>query len=194
MIRYVKRTTFFLLYILASGCAGGPEPPPVNAIPKPVPEVVTTEDIRYLFAEMRGSYDQHPNKIAEIASYLRSREIPYGRCIGIYFDDPDAVAEPDLRWQIGFELLDDADYRGKGLKIRILPGGRTVRVESNVAHLASHGLYSEVWFLERNYVQVRPSRTVYHLGSEDPLETRVTILYPVIARSREIPILTRSTL
>ena len=161
----------------------------------PEMEIVELPESRVVLKEVIGDFSKHPVEIEKLQSFLKSKGIKGGKCLGIYPDDPDGVHTSNLNWKIAFEVplnqgaLDSDEYT-----LTTIKGGTALVVKSNVKNSATHGLYCKVWLLEHNFVQTESTRMIYHFDSNIPEDQSTTIIFPVIKRARNIPVITASTI
>ncbi len=195
----MKKGTLLLLLLLLMSCnpskhiEGSGQLKADKLIPK-----MSIEELRgstMVISEVRGSFQQHPEIIENLRSYLQEQGITTKSCVGIYPEDPDAVPASELDWKVGFEVTrDDIRIDTNEYKVESITGGTALVVESSVKNSAIHGLYCKVWLLEHNYVQTQATRMIYHFDSQNPEEQLTTIIFPIVKRTRDIPVITKSTL
>lgn len=195
----MKNGTFFLLLLSVMACnfpkhtEGSDQRKVDQLIPKM--SIEELQEATMVISEVEGSFQQHPEIIENLRSYLQRQGIAAKNCVGIYPEDPDAVPASELNWKVGFELTrDDIQIDANEYKVETIPGGTALVVESSVKNSAIHGLYCKVWLLEHNYVQTQPTRMIYHFDSQNPEEQSTTIIFPIVKRTRDIPVITKSTL
>ncbi|MCO6478275.1 MAG: GyrI-like domain-containing protein [Phaeodactylibacter sp.] len=152
-------------------------------------------DTRFLYLPVTGGYHKHLESIQKLSAFLEQAGIPGKNCTGIYPEDPDAVPAERLDWEIGFEVPEDTPAPETGeFKTRTLEGATALVVKSSVQNSAAHGIYCKIWLLEHGYVQTQPTRMIYHMDSDVPEEQSTTIIFPVVKRTRDIPVITGCTL
>ena len=90
------------------------------------PVTVRTEaPIRLAALPHKGAYHEISRAFQKLTAVMASRDLfrNAGRMIAVFYDDPQSVAEPDLRSQAGFEIKGKADLSAP-LEEVTLPGGR----------------------------------------------------------------------
>ena len=109
-------------------------------------EIRELPDTKIVLRQVTGSFERHPAEIEQLQAFLAEKGIETKACLGIYPDDPDAVAPENLHWQIAFEVPADQDSLNSAqYQLEDLPGGTALVVNSSVALSATHGLYCKVW-------------------------------------------------
>lgn len=73
---------------------------------------------RLAASEHRGDYQMIGNTFAQLQIWFAARSLPMTRSFGIYFDDPESVAEKDLRAEAG--LVTNAQIADESGKIRVV--------------------------------------------------------------------------
>lgn len=201
-MKYLKILTLSLL-VIACGTGPGKETKdevsengdtPMGEL---VPKMAIKElpPIQFLYMPVNGDFRKHPEVISKLTAYIDSREFEGKNCTGIYPEDPDAVRSENLDWEIGFEVPEGVKIEeSEGFKIRTLEGATALVVNSSVKNSPIHGLYCKVWLLEHGYVQTQPTRMIYHMDHNTPELQSTTIIFPVVKRTRDIPVITTSTL
>jgi AraC family transcriptional regulator len=81
--------------------------------------------IRLAALPHKGAYFEISRAFQKLSAVMVSRDLfrHAGRMIAVFYDDPQSVAEPDLRSHAGFELTSDADLAAP-LEDVTLPAGR----------------------------------------------------------------------
>jgi AraC family transcriptional regulator len=81
--------------------------------------------IRLAALPHKGAYFEISRAFQKLSAVMASRDLfrHAGRMIAVFYDDPQSVAEPDLRSHAGFELTSDADLAAP-LEDVTLPAGR----------------------------------------------------------------------
>ena len=90
------------------------------------PVTIRTEPpIRLAALPHQGAYHEISRAFQKLSAVMASRDLfrSAGRMIAVFYDDPQSVAEPDLRSHAGFELNNPADLAAP-LEAVTLPGGR----------------------------------------------------------------------
>ena len=90
------------------------------------PVAIRTEPpIRLAALPHKGAYFEISRAFQTLSAVMASRDLfrSAGRMIGVFYDDPQSVAEPDLRSQAGFEIKGSVDLSAP-LEEVTLPGGR----------------------------------------------------------------------
>lgn len=90
------------------------------------PITIRTEaPIRLAALPHRGAYFEISRAFQKLSAVMASRDLfrSAGRMIGVFCDDPQSVAEADLRSRAGFEVKSQADLSAP-LEEVTLPGGR----------------------------------------------------------------------
>lgn len=99
-------------------------PPPRRAPMHPV-TIRTEPPIRLAALPHKGAYHEISRAFQKLSAVMASRDLfrNAGRMIAVFYDDPQSVAEPDLRSHAGFELTGPADLAAP-LEAVALAGGR----------------------------------------------------------------------
>jgi AraC family transcriptional regulator len=99
-------------------------PPPRRDLMHPV-EIRTEVPIRLVALPHQGAYHEISRTFQKLSAVMASRDLfrNAGRMIAVFYDDPQSVAEADLRSHAGFELTKAADLSAP-LEDVTLPGGR----------------------------------------------------------------------
>lgn len=90
------------------------------------PVAIRTEPpIRLAALPHKGAYFEISRAFQTLSAVMASRDLfrSAGRMVGVFYDDPQSVAEPDLRSQAGFEIKGPVDLSSP-LEEITLPGGR----------------------------------------------------------------------
>ena len=197
----MKKAVLFILTLLVFACNDKKQAQTneqaLNISNELVPKMSIQKlpDTKMVAHNVTGNFKKHPEVIENLRAYLVSNGIEGTKCIGVYPSDPDAVKGEDLNWKIGFEVSSEiTSIESDMYNLETLKGETALIVESSVKNATTHGVYSEIWLLEHNYVQVQPSRMLYHFDSDNPEEQSTTIIYPVKKRTRNIPVITIGTL
>ncbi|WP_425391591.1 GyrI-like domain-containing protein [Ekhidna sp.] len=201
----MRHTKILTLILLAFACGTGPgkesngeiSKTPDNSTSELVPkmEIKVLPATQIIYMTNKGSFNQHPEVIFTFSGYIESLDWDVKNYIGIYPEDPDAVSNEELDWELGFEVPDDVNVDElERFKVKTLEGTTALVVNSSVKNSPIHGLYCKVWLLEHGYVQTQPTRMIYHMDNEQPELQSTTIIFPVVKRTRDIQVITTSTL
>jgi AraC family transcriptional regulator len=90
------------------------------------PVTIRTEPaIRLAAVPHKGAYFEVSRAFQKLSAVMASRDLfrNAGRMIAVFYDDPQSVAEPDLRSHAGFEITGRSDLSAP-LEDVTLPGGR----------------------------------------------------------------------
>lgn len=95
-----------------------PKRPHAQAMPYRV-EIAPFAGARLAAIAHRGDYQKINNSFARLQIWFAARDLPFTRSFGIYFDDPESVAEKDLRAEAGLETTGEIPQSGAVRERRI---------------------------------------------------------------------------
>ncbi len=148
----------------------------------PVVSIITSQPVKYEYKEMRGSYSQHTEMINYLLTVAKEANSP--AIFAVYPDDPDLVAESELKWQIGFELPTHKQINS-GLLTRNIEKSLIAKLPSNVLETPRDGKKLLAWIDLNGYVQTKPTMVRFPLNElESNLKNPVIeIIIPIAKRS-----------
>jgi hypothetical protein len=136
-----------------------------------------------LVRNVEGGYSQHAAIARSLLAAARAGCGAEGVVYGVYPQDPDAVPESQLRWQLGYRMKAGTRCRRATLTDLALerhPAEQVARLQTSLADARQAGLSLFHWLADSGYVQTGPTRMEYR-GDGGPA-TRVVILLPVRLR------------
>ena len=87
-------------------------------------QVKEFSDMRVAFLSRTGSYDQIPEAMGSLMSWIFNRGIqPSGPPMGIYYNSPESVSPDELRWDVAIPVPEDIEGEDE-IAVRVLPGGK----------------------------------------------------------------------
>jgi len=132
------------------------------------------EAYRIVCLPHQGAYDKISQTIREVKRQLADHEDQLGPPCAVYQDDPEQVAEDELRGLAGFVLRGDVPVRGR-LEVRAIPR-RLVLVARFKGHPAVAAMKNypamHVWMEEHGCEAVGPAVEFYHA---DEVECEIPI-------------------
>ncbi|MBL9075499.1 AraC family transcriptional regulator [Tabrizicola sp.] len=96
----------------------------------------------------KGAYFEIARAFEKLSAVMASRDLvgSAGRMIAVFYDDPQSVAEPDLRSHAGFEIRGQADLSAP-LEEVTLPGGRQAVLTYKGPYAGLPAAYDELFGL-----------------------------------------------
>lgn len=113
------------------------------------PVTIRTEGpIRLAALPHQGAYHEISRAFQKLSAVMASRDLfrSAGRMIAVFYDDPQSVAERDLRSQAGFEITGQADL-SVPLEEVTLPGGRQAVLTYKGPYAGLPAAYDELFGL-----------------------------------------------
>jgi AraC family transcriptional regulator len=128
------------------------------------PVAIRTEaPIRLAAVPHKGAYFEISRAFQKLSAVMASRDLfrNAGRMIAVFYDDPQSVAEPDLRSHAGFEITGRSDLSAP-LEEVALAGGRQAVLTYNGPYAGLPAAYSASGCLSpaRNPPIPHPSRSI----------------------------------
>jgi hypothetical protein len=172
-----------------------------------------------LFSEHKGSYQQHPDAFPKLMEYAYKNYHPIGVCMGLYPDDPDAIAEVDLKWKVGIRVLplkqngQPSDFKSEDpfavnatmeelsipvtdltkpkspYELETLPKVSVIYVVTTVEKAGIDGLAMNAWLTINGYVQTGTTRMEFAMQKVEPMKMPVKISIPVVKRKSGLSLL-----
>ncbi len=108
----------------------------------------TEGPIRLAALPHQGAYHEISRAFQKLSAVMASRDLfrSAGRMIAVFYDDPQSVAEPDLRSQAGFEIKGQADLSAP-LEEVTLHGGRQAVLTYKGPYAGLPAAYDELFGL-----------------------------------------------
>src|SRR5687767_8379518 len=133
--------------------------------------------------EIKGSFAQHPAVLGELRRFLSDEKVPtIGPVMGVYPMDPDVVPDGELRWQVAVPVSVSVRLRSPD-SLAVLAAGEVASLDSTVGDSHHDGLIMKKWVIDNGFVQVAPTRMLFHdLDNADPFAAKTTIVFPVKRR------------
>jgi AraC family transcriptional regulator len=113
------------------------------------PVTIRTEaPIRLAVLPHKGAYFEISRAFQKLSAVMASRDLfqSAGRMIAVFYDDPQSVAEPDLRSHAGFEITGLSDLSAP-LEEVTLPGGRQAVLTYKGPYAGLPAAYDELFGL-----------------------------------------------
>lgn len=136
-------------------------------------ETKTIEPMAVMSLSFTGSYNQTAEKLDELVAWVLRAGRPYsGPPMAIYYDDPEKVAEADLRAEALVPMGEQCDG-GDDIVRKELPGAEVATALHQGAYAGIGAVYKEIfgWIAENGYryVEEAGTREIFHkvLGEVD---------------------------
>jgi AraC family transcriptional regulator len=140
-------------------------------------EILTksTEKMTIIYLDHAGPYDQTGPVFGQVAGYAAKNELT-GQIVGIYYDDPAAVAPENLRCEIGI-VVPEGTMPDSGFGIQEIPARKVAYATLKGAYdkIAEDYPYMFEWIERKGYKVAGPLMEVYLKGGPDvPPEELIT--------------------
>ncbi|MEM7472342.1 MAG: AraC family transcriptional regulator [Pseudomonadota bacterium] len=166
-----------------------------GALPKPqsgdfpmYPVDIETHENRPLAAlEHRGSYLEIGEQFQKAGTIFTTRDLWAGArgMVGLYHDDPNAVAEPDLRSHAGIVLSEGADVPD-GMHAMVAEGGRFAVLHFTGPYAGLKAAYDYLYgqYIPEKGLELRdaPAMEIYLNGPQDtaPDDLKTEVCAPIM--------------
>ena len=144
----------------------------------------TVEAITVLSRSFSGPYWQTSGKLDELVALVLRSGHPYaGPTMGIYYDDPEKVAESDLRAEVAVPIVEECEL-GEDTVRKELPGAEVATAIHQGPYDKVNETYKEIfaWIAQNGYryVEEMGTREIFHkvmgeVESPDELVTEVQV-------------------
>lgn len=138
------------------------------------PVTIRTEaPIRLAVLPHKGTYFEISRAFQKLSGIMASRDLfqSAGRMIAVFYDDPQSVAEPDLRSHAGFEIAGLSDLAAPLEELR-LPGGRQAVLTYKGPYAGLPAAYDELFGLWLPQSGEEPADTMpFEVYLDTPMDT-----------------------
>ncbi len=142
-------------------------------------EVKDIPEIQMVYYEFKGPYMQSFSKFTALMDFIKNNNIPLGEhALGIFYDDPMAVPEDQLKSEAGFMVKSIVEPK-EGFLYRKIPACKAVaiRYKSYDEIMPAYQAISK-YISEKNLKTAPYSIEVYY--SSDPSVVDAEILMPIV--------------
>jgi len=140
----------------------------------------TVKPMTVLSLAFTGSYRQTSDKLDELIGWVLRAGHPYaGPPMGIYYDDPQTVAESDLHAEAAVPIEEECEI-GEGIVRKEVPRAEVASTVHGGPYDEIHQVYKEIfaWIAANGYRYVREAgtREIFHkmMGEVDTPDKLVT--------------------
>jgi len=170
-----------LFLFVALGCGKKAKEAPEISLKK-------VESVTVAYASHKGSYEALPGVFQKVMDWIQQEGLQMaGPPMGVYYNDPKAVAPEDLLWEVQWPIVPQEGKEGKG-EVKV----KTTK-PTEVAFTIHRGPYDQVaktydrlkkWIGENGYRISGPARSIYlsNPSSVPPESLKTEIQFPVVKR------------